>query len=223
MIFVYPGIDAEINTDTPSVNCIVVENKRMFSEILEDISGQIEGSKGAAVISDGLGKRFDFSKKCELLTSFFPFELNAKSLVSKISSALERKALSPEYYGETNKLLAEVERYLLELSADFPCDLVFAKLGTSSLIKAAGAEAADDSASLSEKLLNYMELICEFDTARLFVTVNLRSFIEDGEAERFLESVRMHHFDLIMLENCEHTKLVNERRIIIDKDLCCIF
>ena len=131
--------------------------------------------------------------------------------------------MSPGFFEKTSELVAEIERYLDALASDFPCDLVYGKLSISSVIKAAGPEAADDSTTLAERLLNYMELTREFDTSRLFITVNFRSFVGDEETERFIDSVIKHKFDLIMLENAAYPRLKNERRIVIDGDLCCIY
>ena len=50
-----------------------------------------------------------------------------------------------------------------------------------------------------------------------------RSFVGDEETERFIDSVIKHKFDLIMLENAAYPRLKNERRIVIDGDLCCIY
>ena len=54
MRLVYPGIDPEIDTECERVNCIVIENKAFYYELLGDICGQINGDKGKAVLSDGM-------------------------------------------------------------------------------------------------------------------------------------------------------------------------
>ena len=95
------------------------------------------------------------------------------------------------------------------------------KLNISSFIRSVGIEIVDDSATLPEKLLNYMQLVREFEGNRLFLAVNLRSFMDDGMADSFLESVIMHKYDLIMFDNMSYPLLKNEQRLTIDSDLCC--
>lgn len=65
-----------------------------------------------------------------------------------------------------------------------------------------------------------MELVREFDRDKLFFTVNLRSYIDDDEAELFMKTVIDHDFKIVMIENKEYNKLKHELRMTIDADLC---
>ena len=172
------------------------------------------------MISDG-GKILDASKAVELTTSFIPFDINRKNLITKICAALERRAMAAENYEVSAGILAEIERYMDGLSLDFSCDLVYNKLSVSSLIKSVGIEIADDGETISERFLNYMEFVREFEGNKLFITVNMRSFIEDGEAEAFMESAARHKCDLLMFEGVSYPVLLHEKRLTVDCDLCC--
>lgn len=46
------------------------------------------------------------------------------------------------------------------------------------------------------------------------------SFIDDEEMEKFAETVIMHGYDILAIESCAYKKLKNEKRLIIDEDLC---
>lgn len=76
--------------------------------------------------------------------------------------------------------------------------------------------------TLPEKLLDYFEMVREFERNKLFFTVNLRSFLSDKEAEAFFRSVVMHEFSVIMFENKDYPKSKWEKRLILDADLCTI-
>jgi len=65
-----------------------------------------------------------------------------------------------------------------------------------------------------------MELVTEFEKRKMFITINMRSFVEDDEMEKFAETAIMHGYDIIAIENCAYKKLKNENRLIIDEDLC---
>lgn len=71
-----------------------------------------------------------------------------------------------------------------------------------------------------EKLIDYMSLVREFDRDKLFVFVNLRSWFTDDEVSLFVNTVLAHKHMILLIDNCEYPKLENERRIIIDRDLC---
>ena len=91
-----------------------------------------------------------------------------------------------------------------------------------SIIKAAGVEICDDYESLGEKLIDYFQLVNELLGRKLFVTLNLRSFFTAKEAQLFMKTVASHQFDVIMIESFEHQRLEEEKRLIIDADLCLI-
>lgn len=219
MTFYTPEINPYFETDIPYVNTVIWENQAQYVRIITDIVNQINGYDGKSVISEN-GKIVSFEKHCEVLDKFFPFEINRKPLLTKIASELEKNAVSADYYERTMQLTADFERLLGELSFSLPCDIVYPKLTISSLIKAAAPELRDEYACISEKILDYMELVREFDRSKLFFTVNLRSFLSNDEAELFMQDVVSHGFHLMMFENREYPKCQMEKRLIVDKDLC---
>lgn len=221
MIYRHPYFDVPVVTGEGKINTIVVEDAKAFSGILRDISSSVEGNEEQSALFQG-DKMLSFSTAAELLSSFFPFDLNQKTLLNKIASSLEKEALAPENYQETEKLLAATENYLLSLSETFDCNLAFRKISPASIIKSSGMEIVDDGTSLPEKLLDYFALVREFEREKVFFTVNLRSFLSDREAEAFFQSIVLHDFSVIMFENKEYPKNKWENRLILDSDLCII-
>lgn len=219
MLFTHPELEELIDTEEPFFHTLVIENSSFFRRFLLDISAQIAGSDGWAVLSIR-DKPVDFTKNAEILDSFLPFEINKKTLLTKICSSLEKNAASPEHYSATMKVLSGLEAYLADLCFDFPCDIVFPKLNAGTLLKSAGPELRCGGERLSEQLLDYMELVTSFDRQKLFIMVNLRSYMEDGEFALFAGSVLSHGFSVLAVENREYVRVDCERRIVIDGDLC---
>lgn len=221
MIYRHPFFDSAISTGEGKITSVVIENPAAFAEILRDIASSIDGNEEQSVLFRE-DKMLSFSTSAELLSSFFPFDLNRKPLLNRIVAALEKEATSPENYSETMKLVSFTERYLFDLAQAFDCSLVFTKVSPASIIKSSGAEIADESASLPEKLLNYFEIVREFERDKVFFTVNLRSFLNEEETEAFFQSVVLHEFSVVMFENREYPKNKWEKRLILDRDLCII-
>ena len=219
MKFVYPEINHAFDTNIDKVNSLVIENQQLFSEIIADIRNQIDGFDGKGVLSEN-DKIITFQKNAELLVQFIPFDLNQKTLVSKASSALEQIAVSGEYFQETAEILSKIEAYLLEISSNLSCDCNFSKISAGSIIKASGFEFKEDYDNLCEKIIDYFELVTEFDRKKLFFTINLRSYVSDKEMELFIETVIQHGYNLLMIESGEHPLLKSEQRYIIDSALC---
>lgn len=221
MKFVHPDIDCIFDTDCDIINTLVIENQNLLYSLINDIQEQLAGNDGRAVLS-GNDKILPFEKNLELLDRFIPFDLNSKALITKIASDFEKKAVSEDWYAHTAELLSRAESLLTNIAFDYSCNIEFTKISIGSFIKASGIEICDDYDTLGEKLLDYFELIYEFIGKKLFITVNLRSYISDGEAELFMKTAISHGFHLIMIENCEHKRLTQENRRIVDADLCLI-
>lgn len=219
MKLVYPEIQHVFDTECGKIPTLVIENQRLLYRLLCDIRDQMGGKDGKCVISNG-GKVLAIDKYVELITEFVPFSINQKSLLNKAMAALEKSAIEGDLYGEAMKLLHDVEAFLLRISFDFNCDLTFSKLCFASLLKATGMEFREDYESVPEKVIDYMELVTEFEQKKLFILYNFRSIISDREAEFFLETTLHHGYNLIMIESCEHKRLPNEQRYIVDAALC---
>jgi CRISPR-associated protein Csn2 len=55
--------------------------------------------------------------------------------------------------------------------------------------------------SLGEKLLDYFELVEVYDRKKLFILVNLRSYLSETEMAQFVKSVIAHQYALICIHN----------------------
>ena len=218
MKLVYPEISHVFDTSVCRINTLVIESSALMLALLNDIAGQLQGADGKCVLSED-GKEVPISKNMELLANFVPFEINTKALLSKLAGALEKRAVT-EYYLESAELLGNIEQFFFKVSQDFNCYLDFSKISMSSLVKALGVEFCDSYDSLGEKICDYFELVQEFDRKKLFVTFNLRTFMDDEEFEKFAETVIMHQYNLVMIENKEYTRSSRELRYIVDADLC---
>ncbi len=219
MRFAYPEIETVIDIDNGRYNTLVIENQRFMTALLTDIVDQLSGRGGQAVFSEH-GTPLAISKRLVLLDRFVPFDLNQKNLINHIIGAMTEKSNDPANFAFTAEVMRTVENWLNELTNDLPCEVVFSKLIPSVLIKSAGPEILCAHDSVAEKVLDLMELISEFEHGCLFLTVNMRSFVTDEEMALFSETVIAHGFDVFALESRELPILPNERRLLIDKDLC---
>lgn len=215
----YPDINKVFDTENCRVNTIIIENQRLMYDFLRDIKLQMEGFDGKALLAEN-DKILRIDKNLEVLDMFIPFELNQKSLLTKISSLMEQEALSREHYQESMDVITVLQKYLDDISQSMNCDISFNKLSIGSIIKSSGIVLNEEYESLGEKIIDYFELVTEFENRKLFLTVNLRSYISDVETNAFMDTIIRHGYNVIMIENSEHDILINEERLIIDSDLC---
>ena len=221
MKFYYSGIEEVFNVCHEYINTIIIENQKLFSEICKDIYYQIEGNDGRTIVSID-NAPIDIEKNVELITQFIPFELNKKSLLNKVISRVEKMAIDPDYYEITMMELANIEKFILRITENMEGNLIYSKLSISNIIKSLGIEFEDYDTNLCEKIIDYMELVREYDHDKLFIFVNLRSYITDYECIRLYDTILRKQFHTIMIDNCEHDIYPMEKRIIVDKDNCVI-
>ena len=201
------------------VNELVIENKKMFFELVNSINLQADGIKGDFVLSIK-DKPVEFAKYTDVTMQFAPFQINRKTLLTKLYSALEQKALLAENYVKTGEILSGLESYINHLAEDFSFEIDCQRTSIGPVIRALAPEIEENDKSTLEKIFEYMEMVRELDKDRLFIMINMRTYFTDNEMELFIESVCLHDFKLLLLESTAFNVLSNTKRYVIDEDLC---
>lgn len=222
MMLVYPPVGLEVFIPDNKVQTIVIEDPRLFYEITNDIYSQIDGNSGDTVLSENYVP-LQLSRSADIITQFIPFTTNKKDIISSIYLKLKEKAVNELFYNSTQELYSYVERYLYALVEDSDTELDFCRPGDiSSFLKAFDLHIAKTDKKLNEKLFEYILASWEYKKRSVFITVGLRNYITDREAEELFQIVLLNGITLICLESKESLLLKNETRIIIDKDFCII-
>lgn len=198
---------------------LVLENQNLFRSFLEDLRSQFEGGDGITVFSVE-NTPVPISKNADILDNFAPFDINTKTMLSRISSFMEKTAVDEEHLLQTSALISEIENYMYELSFSFPFRTECRKLDISSVIKAASVFIADDGKNSAETVVNYMTALTELDKSRLFITVNMRCFFTDEEITEIIKETETRQFRLLMLENIARNRIDGVKRLTVDSDLC---
>lgn len=213
------GLQQPLITDGEGVTTLVIENQELMMRVLSDIYAQSQGEAGNSVLSSN-GKTVDINKGLDLLVDFVAFDGNRKGLLTKIVNALEKTANDEVYFQRTHKLLAELECYLNDLAMEQDVELTYEKLSLNNLLKSVGARVVIDYNKLVERLFAYMDLVRRFEGEKLFLLVNLRSFVSNEDVELFMQTVVAHGLQVLLVDNQAYPHLPLERRRIIDMDLC---
>ncbi len=219
MMLAHPQMDTLFDFSGDGINTLVIEAPSFFRQFLQDISLQVSGLEGKAVLSQN-NMPITFSKFAEVLDSFLSFEISKKSLVSKLQARLEAEALNERNYVRTMQLLGEVEQFIQELSFELPCTVACDKISIGGVIRSAGIEILDDYGDDLEHILDYMELTRELERDKLFVLVNLRSFYRDEEIAPFFRSILDHSLSVLLVDSVSKALLPLEKRVTVDADLC---
>lgn len=219
MKMVLAGIEQVFDCTGDGVCTVVIESPRLFYEIVSDLQRQIDGFEGKSVLSaDNKVMRMD--KYAEQIMQFVPFDMNKKTLLNKILSEMQEMAMGDEFFMQTNELLAAWEKLCMSFEFEMPVNLNFTKINIESLLKASGLMVEEEYDSLAAKIVDYIQLVERFEGKKLFICINMRSFIEDEEMQRFIDTVQERNYQVLLLENAAHKLLRGEKRCLIDANLC---
>lgn len=219
MKLVYPSLQTPIILSNEYISSLVVEEPGFFYELIRDLRCQLDGGEGRAVLSIN-DKPVEFGRNLELIVDYIDFEINQKQLLTKVLSALEKIGKSEDYAEKSQMLIAEIEKYIFDLSFGFDIELECDKISIAQILKAAGIRIISDYDKLTETLYSYMQLVREFDSEKVFVFVNLRSFVNIEELQLFADTVLAHGYRVLLIDNFGYPSLSAEKRLIVDKDLC---
>lgn len=219
MKFTHREMGFILKFDGGYVNELVIENKKMFFSLVNDLFAQAGGEGGGCVLS--ISERpVEISKYADITVQFAPFQINRKSLLTKLYSLLERRAVQPENYLKSEEMLSTIEQYMLCLADELPFEINCQKLSIGSIIKAISPEIDEEDKSPLERIFSYMELVRELDRERLFIMINMRSYFSDDDMNTFIESVCFHDFKVLLIESVSLPMLKNAKRYTVDEDMC---
>ena len=216
-----PQIDCLLECDQEKCQSLVIENRTVWCSILNDMAEQLRGNEGKIVLSCN-NKIIPLSKNVELISQFIPFDMNPKGLLTKIMNEMQKIAVNEQHFVQTTTVLSCWEKYLLELTVDMVGNIGFSKINLESLIKSAGIELESDYDNLGEKILDYFELVNAYDSKKLFVLVNLRSYLSEPEMKEFLKNVIVHQYEILLVDSVDYPVLELEKRYIVDADQCIL-
>ncbi|MBQ7076999.1 MAG: type II-A CRISPR-associated protein Csn2 [Lachnospiraceae bacterium] len=219
MKVVLPGINRCFECCEDKVQSLIIENPKLFCKIISDIEWQLEGNQGNCVVSKD-DKVLETGKALELIAQFIPFDINRKTLINKAIAEMSKIAVNDYNYVKTMELMGGIEQYCNALAFEMPGNIEIAQINVDALLKAAGVKFSDDYERLSEKLLDYFELVKRYETDKVFVLLNIHSYMDSGEIEEFLKEVVAHRYNVLLIDGKEYELSEMEERYIVDSDLC---
>lgn len=219
MKIVHPKINSKIEISEHEISVLVIEEPEFFYELLMDIKSQINNFEGHTVVSV-CNEPVSFHKYVELITDPLAIEMNSRTIMKKVLVAMEKCSQEAVYYERTQKLMAEIETYINDLSLNFDTEIECQDVSFQQLLKAAELKVVDEYSRLVDRIYAYMELIREFEGDKLFIFVNLSSYIRKEQLKKFVNTVVGHSFQVLLIDSHDFERLEQENRLIVDCDLC---
>ncbi len=197
----------------------IIEDPKFLREVIKDLT--ISEEEKELSISVG-GKTLNFDKDLDVVFNPLKLDFNSKRAMTTLLKMLLKTSVSEEFYLTTNKLKTKIVKYFSEIveAEDFEFEVSTDDFTMDSVAKAVSIHIIGDEDDFVELLTDYVSMMSELASIKLFVFINLRCFMSDLDMERFHHNLDNHQINALLLESTTREVLQNTPRLIIDKDLC---
>lgn len=200
---------------------LVLERQDLFSEFVQELWRQSMGGEGRFILSDS-AKELSLAKDAECIINPFALDSNNRRITAQIYKEMLENAESG-FAEKGMQLHAAILDYLEDLSQELDYPLTFElDYRWAELFKAYNVRVEEQGDSLTEKILCFARLMSKACGTKLFIFVNLESFLNKSEIEFLYEAMFYEKINVLRIEVDTKTSLECEDVLIIDKDLCCI-
>lgn len=217
MILAHYEFEKPIMFQDGIINVLIIENSKYMTKIIKEFLYQLDGNSGFKLYENDTS--LSISDFVDVIINPFSINLNERDILNKLYISMKKDALDEELYLSTNSFISEIEsnihkiaerqQNLLEL--DTP-DLI-------SLFKGMNIRFSI-SESLVENICNYIDICSEYRKVKLFIFVNLKSFLTDSEITQLYTHLNYNKKNVLFIENQQKPIMEFEIIRIIDENLC---
>lgn len=202
-------------------NVLVVESKAEFADIISELLEQECGHEGAFILSDD-NQSLPIAKAADLLLTPFTLDFQNKKIVNRLHQELGMIA-NEEMSGDIGEINAMIVSLMDRLTYHYPYAITYnLDVDIFALLKLYAVSIDDASDGLLERLCNYMKIMSRLCGIRLFIFVNLSSFLGENDFSALYEMMAYEKMTILLLENSVRKWHECEIVDIIDKDHCLI-
>ena len=220
MIFQYKGFNFKIDLEDKSIFSLIIENKKLYRKIIEDLINNISIDDGNVILSKN-NKLIVPEKEIFVFSDYFNFDVN-KFVLNKYYKELKNLSEN-DFFDETVEIKEVLRNYVTKLVKNEYSIKLEEDLDISQILKAFGVKFQRNE-DLLLNLFEWIKILNELLGYEIFFFINLENFLSDDELVEFSKFILYNKYRVVFLENFNRNKLFDDDNlIIIDNDLCEIF
>lgn len=220
MIFQYKGFNFKIDFEDKSIFSLIIENKKLYRKVIEDLINNISIDDGNIILSEN-NKLIVPEKEIFVFSDYFNFDVN-KFVLNKYYKELKNLSEN-EFFDETVEIKEALRNYVTKLIENEYSVKLEEDLDISQILKAFGIKFQINE-DLLLNLFEWIKILNELLGYEIFFFINLENFLSDDELLEFSKFILYNKYKVVFLENFNRNKLFDDDNlIIIDNDLCEIF
>ena len=220
MIFQYKGFNFKIDFENKSIFSLIIENKKLYRKIIEDLINNTSIDDGNIILSKN-NKLIVPEKEIFVFSDYFNFDIN-KFVLNKYYKELKNLSEN-DFFDETLEIKEVLRDYVTKLVENEYSIKLEEDLDISQILKAFGVKFQRNE-DLLLNLFEWIKILNELLGYEIFFFINLENFLSDDELVEFSKFILYNKYKVVFLENFNRNKLFDDDNlIIIDNDLCEIF
>ena len=221
MRIIYSKYGIDLCLEENKITTIVIENPSVMSEVIRDISKQVNGEDGEWILSDQ-DKIFSLEKSSIFLDNPLMVNSNEKRILTRLYKELSEQAntLMYEEYTQINSYIVSFLERLLD-TVPYHLDMEV-DMDLTGILKLYGVKIESDGVSVLEAFLDYLRALSCICNIHVVFILNVKQFLTLEEVQQLYEFCFYEKIYIINLEGQKNYNLEQEKCVIIDKDLCII-
>lgn len=201
----------------------IIESPEIFSEYIQELNGQLAGEEGRFVLSEN-NKELDLAKKADMVINPFSVDVNSRKILNKLYQELTGLSREEQMYTKTLELFRYIQEYMLDLEQCTSYILEFdQEIDIAALLKAVNVHYEVKDVDFLEKIVQYIKIMVAVAGTKLFVIVNLRSYLTDLQMQNLIQECEYQDIKILFIENQQRSCMKGGKRYIIDIDKCEIY
>jgi len=200
------------------VNVLVIENPDYMSKIIKELLSQSDGIDGGFELFEN-NTSIKISENLSIIIDPFSININERDILNKLYSIMKKDALDEELYITTNTFLSEIESNIKKIMERYPNLLESDMPDIVGLFKLLNVRFTV-SDSLLERICDYVDISSKYRKTKLFLFVNLKSFLNVSELIQLYAHMNYHKVHILLIENRQSQSIEYEVARIIDTNLC---
>lgn len=203
------------------VTNLVIENRKVFSDVIGDIWMQLDGQEGSLVLSEK-GKILPISKNIVFISNPVTVDCNEKRIINalyKELSEIVKEQMVIQYKSVNSVLINFLENVQNQVPYHTSIDL---DLDITGMFKLYNLNICSEKGSLIEVFIDYIRALSRICKISIIIVLNLKLYFTNRELEEIYKICFYEKLFLINIEGIQTEPVKDEKVFIIDKDLCII-
>lgn len=222
MTLAHPLIEKKIDLKCFEPTSIIIENPQVLSALIKDFYRAVNGEESLLYLSENC-EELDLKKSLCFVSDPFRVELNSRSILNKLFGDLRDIAYGAEYFEQTNELKTQIFQWTQSLIDSSSTNLVYnPSFDLRALFKAVDLEFNKDSyLDMVDELTEFAMVNRAVFGSKLFVFLNLNSFLTTEELETLVLFFKQNELTLLLIDSFDKNMIL-DHNIVVDMDHCVI-